>query len=466
MRSLIKLLILFGLAILAVLLLKNNHDVVMIITGDERRTMSLLTAVMLLLIIFALFYIVLRLIAKVLHLPLTFSNWSEKRHEHKDIALLEQGWTDFLEGRSQQAEKHLLRLIKHTHHDKRQVLASMAAARVTHDLGNTHKRDELLAQARRISKSNPRLEAAVATVQAELLLEEGQSTAALAHLDFVEKVGQKSVHLQELMLRAYRQTGQTLKMFDIARQLHRKKILTDEEVQTLLVHYGPIYIANTSYKEAISFYQSLAREEKATTQIAMAMALRYESAEEYRKAGEVLELSLNTKIDNTILLHYAKSPEKEVGERLSFAQQLLKSDENNSNLLTALGQLCLMQKLWGQADRYLTKSLSLTENPRTYALLGILNDRQGKLQEAIRYWRLASNSFVLLDKNEEKVLVAADTSNDPAPPDVKSLAHPDEHLLVNQVEFAHDVIQEQKAPDEALFDSAPLPGVNHQTPKI
>jgi len=103
MRAIIKLLILCGLAILAVFFLRNNNDVVMLITGDERRTMSLLTASLILLVLFGLFYIVVRLIAKVLSVPKALSNWSSQRHQNKDILLLERGWVELLEGRSDKA---------------------------------------------------------------------------------------------------------------------------------------------------------------------------------------------------------------------------------------------------------------------------------------------------------------------------------------------------------------------------
>lgn len=461
MRAIIKLLILCGLAILAVFFLRNNNDVVMLITGDERRTMSLLTASLILLVLFGLFYIVVRLIAKVLSVPKALSNWSSQRHQNKDILLLERGWVELLEGRSDKAEKDLLKLVSHTNDDKRQIVASMAAARAAHNLGHFDKRDSLLADARQRSQKQPRLEAAVATLCAELLLEQGRSQEALEHLNLAQRVDGKNSHIQQLLLVAYRQTGQTVKMVEVAHQLIRKHKMTEDELKNLLDDYGAIYMVNASYDEVRSFYQSLTREEKAIPSIALAMASRYEQLEEYRYAGEALELAINQRFDPGLLAQYVKCPTCELNTRISQAQHWLSVDENNPEVLIMLGQLCLMAKLWGQSERYLTKSISLQDkNPRAHALLGMLNDRQGRPQDAIRHWRLASSATMsLVDSQQGELLAAADMSNDPqTPPDVKNLEKPDDHFLSNKVETGRGIIENTKADDE-LFDSAPIPGI-------
>lgn len=461
MRAIIKLLVLCGLAILAVFFLRNNNDVVMLITGDERRTMSLLTAILILFVLFGLFYIVVRLVAKVLAAPKAVSNWSTQRHNNKDILLLERGWVELLEGRNDKAEKDLLHLVSRTRDSKRQIVASMAAARAAHNLGHFEQRDSLLADARQRSQNQPRLEAAVATLYAELLLEQGRNQEALEHLNLAQRVDGKNTHIQQLLLLAYRQTGQTVKMVEMAHQLIRKHRMTEDELKNLLDHYGSIYMVNASYDEARSFYQSLTREEKAIPSIALAMASRYEQLEEYRFAGEALELAIHQRFDPGLLAQYVKCPESELNVRISQAQHWLSVDENNPELLMMLGQLCLMAKLWGQAERYLTKSISLQDkNPRVHALLGMLNDRQGRPQEAIRHWRLASTANMsLIGAQRGDLLAAADMSNDPqTPPDVKNLEKPDDHFLSNKVETGRGIIENTKADDE-LFDSAPIPGI-------
>lgn len=458
MRSIIKLLILFGIAVVAALLLQDSNGYLMLVTNDERRTMSIPAAILILSVSFILLYVLLRILRKLLATPKTVSEWSDRRHERKDVALLERGWIELLEGSSVKAEKDLERLANHTKDSTRQALASMAAARAAHNLGHTDKRDRLLLSAREATKTEPRLSAAAATVQAELLLDEGRGQEALAHLEFVNTIDGNQVHIQKLMLRAYKQTGDALKIIEMARVLNKKKHLESGEFRSLLEYTAANYITKVSFIDANSLYQTLSQDEKAYPNIALAMAGRYEQEGDHAQAAKALELSLDRQIDVRLLAQYTKCPESDTGSRLNKAQQWLAKDENNPDILLTLGHLCLIAKLWGQAERYLNKSLSLRDDAKVHALLGILNDRQGRPQEAMRHWRLASSATVALPKLEDAtILAAADTSNDPsAPPDVKNLDHPDERFFSNKVESVQASLEE----GEVYYDSAPIPGIS------
>ncbi|KAG1301638.1 hypothetical protein G6F63_016794 [Rhizopus arrhizus] len=52
--------------------------------------------------------------------------------------------------------------------------------------------------------------------------------------------------------------------------------------------------------------------------------------------------------------------------------------------------LCLNGQLWGQAERYLLRSLSRRSDAQTHALLGSLYDRLDRPADAVRHWRLAT----------------------------------------------------------------------------
>lgn len=457
MRSIIKLLILLSLAVVIALVLKDNNGYLMLVAHEERRTVSLPAAVLILFVTFVIFYFFIRLIRRMLATPKAVHDWSDRRHERKDVVLLERGWIELLEGSSAKAEKDLVRLANHTKNPTRQALASIAAARAAHHLGHTDKRDQLLLSAREASKHEPRLSAAAATVQAELLLDEGRGREALTHLEYVNSIDGNQTHIQQYMLRAYKQIGDSLRIIEMARLLSKKKYIELPEFKNLVEFTAANYIAKATFMEANSLYQTLNQEEKAYPAVALAMAGRCEQQDEYKQAASALEWSLDRQIDVRLLGQYTKCPEQAAAARLSKAQQWLAKDEENPDILLTLGHLCLVAKLWGQAERYLNKSLSLRDDPKVHALLGILNDRQGRLQEAMRHWRLASNATVALPTVESAtILAAADTSNDPAPPDVKSLDRPDDHFLSNKVESGRGELDDS----EVYFDSAPIPDLD------
>ena len=69
MRSIIKLLILFGLAVVAALLLKDSNGYLMLVTNDERRTMSIPAAILIFTVAFVVLYVLFRIIRRVFAAP-------------------------------------------------------------------------------------------------------------------------------------------------------------------------------------------------------------------------------------------------------------------------------------------------------------------------------------------------------------------------------------------------------------
>ncbi|WDU51253.1 heme biosynthesis HemY N-terminal domain-containing protein [Taylorella equigenitalis] len=435
MKALIKLIIFFGLAIGLVLIFKDNNDVVMLVTGNERRTVSLLTAVVFLLVAFLTLYLLFRILSWILSRPKAVADWSEERHHKKDIILLERGWVDLLEGRHYDAEKNFLKLTHHTKSTDRQILANIGAARAVHAIGDYARRDDLLKDARLLSKNNPKLDAAVVAVQADLLIEQGQAHNALMYLEYADSVDGRQLHIKHQLLRAYEQTDQETKLLDTARFLFRKKSISKEEYMDLLDEFGPKFISRSKYDGAVNFYNSLSKEEKQLENIALAISRRFDQLEEYSKSSQALETSLNAKLSPSALAYYARAHESVANERLHKAQKWLNADANNPDLLLAIGQLCLANSLWGQAEKYLNQSLKIKDNEKIHALLGVLYDKQGEHSKALSHWRKASLSNIDLSAQDNFLFIEpADISNDPStPPDVKNLEKPDDHFLENNV---------------------------------
>ena len=76
--------------------------------------------------------------------------------------------------------------------------------------------------------------------------------------------------------------------------------------------------------------------------------------------------------------------------------------------------LCLNGQLWGQAERYLLRSVSRRNDAQTHALLGSLYDRLERPADAVRHWRLATAASMALPVlATDAALPAADTGSDP-----------------------------------------------------
>jgi len=111
---------------------------------------------------------------------------------------------------------------------------------------------------------------------------------------------------------------------------------------------------------------------------------------------------------------YARCDAEQVSRRLAKAETWLQQRPTDPDLLTALGMLCLNGQLWGQAERYLLRSLSRRGDAQTHALLGSLYDRLDRPADAVRHWRLATAASMALPVlAADAALPAADIGSDP-----------------------------------------------------
>lgn len=473
MRTGLKLLVLLALAVGFALIIQDSSGYLMLVTGDERRTVSLTTGVFLLLIAFVLVYLLVRLIAALGASPVTFKQWRTRRHINKDVDLLEKGWLELIEGRADSAEKDFTRLFNHSYNPSRQIIASLAAAKAAHLSGHHEQRDKLLQLAETKSRNLPRLAEATATVKAELLLEQGESKQAQALLEALDTAnGSNQAHIQKLLLRAYKQTGNNEKLLPLARIMLKKGRVDRFEALRLIEHAAAGSINSAAPDEWQYVWKSLNGDEKTMPLVALAASVRFDTKGDPKNAGKVLEDALVISKDPRLLKAYVQTAGESVHDRLAMAQTWLKNDGNNTELLTALGYLCLKGQLWGQAERYLTRSLAISaevgasdasqetgvsrDEALAHALLGTLYDRLGRAQDAIKHWRIASAATSALPVlNSDSILPAADTTEDPdGPPDRKKLDNLDDRIMSTKISAdAH-----ADAQIDEYFDTAPIPG--------
>lgn len=469
MRTGLNLLVLLALAVGFALVIQDSSGYFMLVTGDERRTVSLTTGVFLLIIAFLLAYLLVRFIATLSASPTTFKKWRGRRHVNKDVDLLEKGWLELIEGRASSAEKDFTRLFNHSHNPSRQAIACLAGAKAAHLSGHDEQRDKLLLLAENKSRHIPRLAEATATVKAELLLEQGESKQAKALLEALDTAnGSNQEHIQKLLLRAYKQTGNNEKLLPLARIMMKKGRIDRFEALRLIEHAAAGSINSAAPDEWQYVWKSLNSDEKTMPLVALAANARFDAKGDHKSAGKVLEDALAITKDPRLLKAYVQSADDTVHNRLAMAQTWLKKEGDNPELLTALGYLCLKGQLWGQAERYLTRSLAVAqtesgpeivvsrEEARTHALLGTLYDRLGRAQDAIKHWRIASAAASALPVlSNDSILPAADTTEDPeGPPDRKKLDNLDDRIMSTKI--TADADSDYQA--DEYFDTAPIPG--------
>lgn len=407
------------LAIVAVALavvLRSHAGNVLVLVWPYRIELSLTLAVLLALGGFIAIYVVLRLLAWLVAIPERVRSWRGNRAQARDHELMERGWTSLLEGRYVQAEKDLTKLLNQTRVKKRRVLAALSAARAAHGLGEFARRDLMLERATEHAGSEPGLNEATATVTADLLLDQGRAQDALNVLAPIQDGGARHLHTLQLLLRAERSLGRHDRVFGLARSLFRRNALTRAEAEQLIETSGAALLRAAALDEAgwRAFWKDLKGDERSLPGIALAGAHAFESAGESDEAARILEAAIARRFSPQLIAAYARCDGSQVPRRLEKAEGWLQQHPRDSELLEALGMLCLNGQLWGPAERYLQRSLKERPHSTTHALLGSLYDRLDRPADAVRQWRLATAAGIALPVlASDTFLPAADTRADP-----------------------------------------------------
>ena len=471
MRTWFWTLLLFTLAVVLAVLLRENSGNVLILVNTWRIQVSLAFAVLTLVCGFISLYIAIRFLAWFTGIPEWIRNWNQRRVVKRDHELLEQGWTELLEGRYSHAEKDLTKLLDRSHDSNRQVLAALSAARAAHALGEYARRDQLLLTAReKAGLVDSPLKEAVATAAADLYLDQGLAQQALDELLPLQQAGARHVHTLRLLFRAYRQLNRHDQVFVLARTLKRRGALHDNESRQIIEGAAAARLRETLESGAwAQVWKDLKSEERILPEVALAGAVAHESAGKFDDSSRVLELAIAARLDPRLLAAYSRADTTQITHRLQKAESWLNRHPNNPDLLTTLGNLCLAGQIWGQAEHYLSRSVAQRGDARVHALLGSLYDKLGRQDEAAAQWRLATAvGTVIPVLAQDTYLPPAEMESDPGVFHAEGLAYFSETGF--PVDWNKDISSPLAAPGVAefkpaasheldeYFDSAPIPG--------
>ena len=417
MRTWLWTLLLVVVAVCVAVVLRQHPGNVLLMISPWRVEMSLTMGLLSLVALFVALYVVLRLLGWLLAIPDRMRAWRGRRAQARDQELVEEGWIGLLEGRYAQAEKDFVKLHRQTRSATRRVLAALSAARAAHQMGEYARRDQMLETAQASAGSDAQLQEAMAAVTADLLLEQGQAQKALDTLAPLQDGGARHVHTLRLLLRAEKALDHHDQVFSLTRSLLRRHAIDKAEAQQLIDQSGAARLrAGMGGDSWRGVWKELKSDERVLPNIALAAAAALDEAGEGNEAARVLEAAIGDKFNPTLVSVYAHCQADQVPRRLARAETWLQQRPADAGLLMALGLLCLNGQLWGQAERYLQRSLSRRDDPQCHALLGRLYDRLDRPQDAMRHWRLATEARVALPVlAADTVLPPAETQADPDP---------------------------------------------------
>lgn len=378
MRALAAFLLIAALAILLALVAKTNPGYVQLVAPPVRAEASLFVFALLALAAFFALYAVLRLAARIAAMPREVRAHRARQQLERSRAKQDAALVALLEGRYGRA-RELADEALALHRSGG--LPALVGARAALDMRDFASAARLLARpdARVASLEVPRL-----MLEAELALEQGRASEALAKLDALKREAGAHTAALRLSVRALAAAGRSSEVPAVVDQLVRRKVYDADQGAMVRASAQADALAGLAHDAAglRDAWNRLPEADRLHPKVALAAAKAFARQGGDREAAEILARSLERQWDPALVAAYADCRSSDVSPQLETAERWLAQHSDDAALLCTLGRLCERAQLWGKAQTYFEASLALDDHWRAHVLLGNMLVRLGRVDEA------------------------------------------------------------------------------------
>jgi HemY protein len=377
-RALIAFILLAAAAVTLALLFRLNTGYVLFVAPPYRVELSQNAFIIILILLFLALYALLRAGVRLARLPEEVREGRRRRQLERFRNKQDAAIVALLEGRHGKARQFAQEALAIPQATPVAALVGARAALETRDFASaTAMLERPDAQATNLAV--PRL-----MLEAELALERGQPTEALARLGELRREAGLHTAAQRLELRALTAAGRATEIPSLVDQLVKRKVYDAKQGELLRGTAHAEALAGFAHDAAglKSYWARVPESDRQQPKVARAAARSYLSAGADREAADILARSLERNWDSANVLLYAECRPPDAKRQLEAAERWLVLHNQDATLLYALGRLCERSELWGKAQTYLEASLALDNHWRAHVALGELLAKLGRNDEA------------------------------------------------------------------------------------
>ena len=372
-KFIIKLLILALVVLGAVLLVREDPGFVMLRYRGWNVETTLAVALAALIVLMVVIHYLIRLLRGLWRMPTALRRQSQNRRYARARRQLNQGLIDLAEGRFEQAETHLMRLVEFS---ESPLVHYLAAARAAQLQGKHDARDNYLKAAH---EASPEAELAIGVTQAELQLAHLQTEQALATLTHLHSIAPRHDYVTMLLARAYYELKDWPALVEILPDVRRKKLIKENRLHKMeLAGYSGALERATSSQS--SFEQAWRALPKHLQSDAVMMRCYFDVMARQRwyssNAEQLLQKALEQQWDDALIEVYGRFEARDANAQLARAEKWLDDFGHNENLLLALGRISMRARLWGKAQGYFEASIGARATPAACLELAELFENQ------------------------------------------------------------------------------------------
>jgi HemY protein len=398
MRLLLWLVALMAAAIGIAVTARFNPGNVVFFYPPHRIDLSLNLFVVLAALLFVVVYILARAVRATLDMPARVAEYRLRKREREANRGLRDALKALFEGRFGHAEKAAMRAAELPGNAG---LAALIGARAAHRMREPARRDAWLAG---IVQDQSLKTARLMTVT-ELLVDEHSPEGALEAVAELNASGQRHIHALQWAMKANQQARNWPEVLRLVRTLDKRNALHPALSSRLReMAYEALLSEGGHDTESLRrMWSTVPNADRHKPYIAARAAGAFTARGLHDEARMIAEDALTSEWDERVVRAYreASGPEGSATllAQIEKCEAWLREHPGDAELELTLGVLCLRQKLWGKAQRYLEEALSDATSPanvrEAHLKLAQLHEALGQQEEAGQHFRQCALATVL-----------------------------------------------------------------------
>jgi HemY protein len=398
MRVFLWLLALMAAAIGIAVTARYNPGNVVLFYPPYRMDLSLNFFVVLQVLLFVLLYAVVRAVRATASMPARVAEYRQRKRERDGNKGLRDALKALFEGRFGHAEKAALRAAELPENAG---VAALIGARAAHRMRQNARRDQWLA---RIADDATMKTARLMTMT-ELLVDDHQPEAALAAVRELNASGTRHIHALQWSLKAEQQAKNWPEVLRLVRSLDKHRALHPALSARLRELAYEDLLSNKSHdaESIMRVWATIPTADRIKPYVACRAATALNARGLHDEARQVAEEALKANWDERVVRSYrdAAAPAGSAAllAQIEHCEAWLQERPTDAELALTLGSLCLKQKLWGKAQRYLEQALSDASEPsmvrEAHLKLAQLHEALQQPEEAASHYRQCALATIL-----------------------------------------------------------------------
>jgi HemY protein len=398
MRLLLWLVALMATAIGIAVTARFNPGNVVLFYPPHRIDLSLNFFVVLEVLLFMLVYALVRAFNATTSMPARVAAYRLRKRERDGNKGLRDALKALFEGRFGHAEKAAARAAELPENAG---LAALIGARAAHRMREPARRDNWLAG----TAGDASLKTARLMTVTELLVDDHQPEAALEAVAELNASGTRHIHALQWSMKANQQAKNWPEVLRLVRSLDKHKSLHPALSARLReLAYDALLSDNSHDAESIQrVWATVPAADRIKPYIAAHAATALNARGLHDQARATVEEALRAEWDDRVVRAYreaaAPAGTPALLAQIENCEQWIKQRPNDAELALTLGSLCLKQKLWGKAQRYLEQALSDASEPRmvreSHLKLAQMHEALGQQDEAAAHFRQCALASIL-----------------------------------------------------------------------